>query len=94
MKKTLKFLIVALVAVAAVQFTSCESCSRGVKSIKSDFGGGLNRTLTVYDYNGDTIKTYTGKFDIRDNGADNQVFFDLNGKRIWIQGGIVISEEK
>ena len=55
--------------------------------------GGLNRTLTVYDYNGDTIKTYTGKFDIRDDGADNQVFFDLDGKRVWIQGGIVISEE-
>lgn len=94
MKKIFKFLVLALVAVAAVQFTSCESCSRMTKSIESDFGGGLNRTLTVYDYNGDTIKTYTGKFDIRDRGSDNQVFFDLDGKRIWIQGGIVISEEK
>lgn len=94
MKKILKFLVIVLVTVAAVQFTSCESCSRKMKSIESDFGGGLNRTLTVYDYNGDTIKTYSGKFDIRDRGADNQVFFDLDGKRIWIQGGIVLSEEK
>ena len=93
MKKLIKILCTASAFVAAVQLTSCQSCQRELKSIGSDLGGGLSRTLTVYDYNGDTLKTYTGKFDIRDNGADNQVFFDLCGKRIWIQGGIVISEE-
>lgn len=70
----------------------CESCNRGVKSFKSDFSG-LHRTATLMDYNGDTIKTWTGTFDIRDQGNDNQIFFDLDGKRVWIQGGIFISEE-
>lgn len=93
MKKAIKFFGIVLAFFAAVQFTSCQSCQRELKSIGSDWGGGLHRTLTVFDYNGDTIKTYTGKFDIRDDGADNQVFFDLNGKRVWIQGGIVVSEE-
>ena len=93
MKKAIKFFGIVLAIFAAVQFTSCQSCQREIKSIGSDWGGGLNRTLTVFDYNGDTIKTYTGKFDIRDDGADNQVFFDLDGKRVWIQGGIVVSEE-
>lgn len=89
-----KILIVFLAVICALNFVSCESCSRDMKSLKSDLNGGLERTLVVYDYNGDTLQVYEGKFDIRDNGADNQVFFDLNGKRVWIQGGIVISEEK
>ena len=32
--------------------------------------------------------------DIRDQGSDNQIFFDIDGKRVWIQGGIFISEER
>ena len=42
---------------------------------------------------GDTIETWHGKFDIRDSGSDNQIFFDLDGKRVWIQGDIFVSEE-
>ena len=61
--------------------------------VKSDWSGGLERTLVLMDYQGDTLKVWEGKFDIRDSGADNQVFFDFNGKRVWIQGGIVVSEE-
>lgn len=94
MKKFAKFIILAIIAIAAVQFTSCQSCQREIKSIGSDWGGGLNRTLTVFDYNGDTIVTYEGKFDIRDDSSDNKIFFDIDGKRVWIQGGIVVSEEK
>ena len=92
MKKVLT-IVLLLIAVLAINSCACESCSREIKSIKSDFNGGLNRTLVLLDYQGDTIKTWNGKFDIRDSGADNQVFFDLDDKRVWIQGGIVISEE-
>lgn len=46
------------------------------------------------DYNGNVIKRWDGKFDIRDSGSDNQIFFDIDGKRVWIQGGIFLSEEK
>lgn len=84
---------IILIALFSFLFSSCESCNRQLKSIDSDFGG-LNRTAVLMDYNGDTIKTWEGKFDIRDNGADNQIFFDLDGKRVWIQGGIFVSEEK
>lgn len=88
-----KFLVIlALVAIVFAQ-TGCESCSREMKSIKSDWTGGLNRTLTLMDYEGDSIKTWSGKFDIRDDSSDNKIFFDLDGKRIWIQGGIVVSKE-
>ena len=68
-----------------------ESTQRALKSYHSEFGGGLNRTVTVYDYNGDEIKSYTGKFDVSE--SENEVYFDLDDKRIIIHGGIVINEE-
>lgn len=75
-------------------FTSCESCSRSMKSLKSDVGGGLNRTISVYDYNGKLIKSWTGKFDVAENANKNQVYFDnQDGKRVIIDGGIIINEE-
>ena len=96
MKKKI-FALVLLVGVALAS-TGCESCSRGIKSIKSDWGGGLYRRVTLMDYQGDTLKQWEGKFDVRDEGSDNQVYFDRPDshglkKRVWIQGGIVVNEE-
>lgn len=88
-----KIIIIIISIICLLSISSCESLKRDIKSLNSDFSGGLNRTLVLMDYEGDTLKTWSGKFDIRDEGADNQVFFDLNGKRVWIQGGIVVSEE-
>lgn len=95
MKKVFTLIIIAVAALAA---TGCESCSRDIKSLKSDWGGGLMRTVTLMDYQGDTLKQWTGKFDVRDVGSDNQVYFDIPNeygvrKRVWIQGGIVVNEE-
>ena len=65
---------------------------RQVKSIKSNYTGGLNRTVTVYDMQGNKIREFSGKFDIKE--SDNQVFFDKqDGKRVQIWNGTVISEE-
>lgn len=63
-----------------------------MKSTVSNVTGGLNRTVTVYDYNGQEIKSWSGKFDVTED--DNEVYFDdENDKRVIIQGGIVINEE-
>lgn len=94
MRKAIKLLAAALIIAAMSALQSCESCSRKMKSIRSDMSGGLERSAILMDYNGNVIKRWDGKFDIRDGGADNQIFFDLNGKRVWIQGGIFLSEEK
>lgn len=89
-----KFIIVLFVAIFGILATSCtETQKRGLKSIKSNWNGGLYRTVTLMDYEGDTLKQWSGKFDIRDEGSDNQIYFDFEDKRIWIQGGIVVSEE-
>ena len=68
------------------------STKRSIKSMVSDYSGGLNRTITLYDYNGNEIKSWTGKFDVDDN--ESRVFFDdEEGKRVIIYNGIVVNEE-
>lgn len=90
----MKKILIVLTLVLLFGFTSCESCSRSMKSLKSDVGGGLNRTISVYDYSGKLIKSWTGKFDVAENPNKNQVYFDdQNGKRVIIDGGIIINEE-
>lgn len=86
--------IAAALAMSAVLFglSGCASCARMTKSISSDMGGGLDRTVTLYDYNGEVIDSWSGKFDISED--DNEVYFDdADGKRVIIQGGIVVCEE-
>ena len=88
----MKKMIVNIVSIAmALSMAGCASTSRKIKSTLSDFTGGLDRTVTVYDYNGEAIKSWTGRFDVSE--SENEVYFDLNGKRVIIHGGIVINEE-
>lgn len=85
-------LVVSVLAIVIVcGLAGCSSCSRSLKSATSDISGGLNRTVTLYDNTGNEIKSWHGKIDLESN--DKEVFFDLNGKRVIIQGGIVVSEE-
>lgn len=91
-KKVFRGIFVVACVLSVSTLTGCASCSRGVKSLISDVKGGIDRTVTVYDYNGNEIKSWSGKFDISE--SENEVFFDdANGKRVIIHGGIVISEE-
>lgn len=85
-------LIVSVLAIVTVcGLAGCSTFSRNVKSATSDINGGLNRTVTLYDNTGNEIKSWRGKIDLESN--DQEVFFDLNGKRVIIQGGVVVSEE-
>lgn len=90
----MKKLILAVVT-SIIFLSGCTSASfeREMKSWESETNGGLNRVITVYDYNGDVIKTYEGKIDIETSTSNDKVLFDLNGKRNIIFGGIVTIEE-
>ncbi len=90
MKKKMIAMILVLV-ICAMTLAGCASWNRGWKSFTSDLSGGLDRTITVYDYNGNEIHSWTGKIDISE--SEDEVFFDLNGKRTVIHGGIVIIQE-
>lgn len=87
-----KLIIVITLALVLGALTSCASWDRFIKSTNSDFSGGLDRTVNVYD-NGEVIKTYSGKIDIQDTEYGNKVLFDMNGKRVAIYNAIVIVEE-
>lgn len=81
MKKSKKIIITIILAIViCVSFTGCASLSRELKSVKSDFSGGLERTVIVYTLTGEELGRYEGKIDleITDGG---KVLFDLDGKR-------------
>lgn len=80
------------VCVAILNMTGCASCSRTLKSFGSDLDGGLDRTVTLYDYNGNVLDSWSGKFDL--SSSEKEIYFDdQNGKRVIIHGGIVVAEE-
>ena len=87
--------LILVVATSIIFLSGCTNASfeRDMKSWESEVNGGLNRVITVYDYNGDVIKTYEGKIDIETSTSNDKVLFDLNGKRNIIFGGIVTIEE-
>ena len=88
---TKKIAVFALLATMVLALTGCASWNRELKSFGSDISGGLNRTVTVYSYGGDVLGQWSGKFDVSE--SENETFFDVGGKRVIIQGGIVINEE-
>lgn len=72
-------------------YQSTASGQRALKTQESNLGGGLYRTVEVYSYDGDLIKSWSGEFDVTEN--DQETFFDIDGRRVIIQGGIIINEE-
>lgn len=95
MKKRIIALVILVIAILLIilSLSGCASWDRAGKSISSEMSGGLNRTVTVYDNNGTKIKSWTGKIDLQTSDENNKVLFDVNGKRVVIQGGTTIIEE-
>ena len=94
--------IITIVVVAVLIFVALivyglfgtQSGQRAIKDIESDWGGGIERVVTVYDINGNVLKTYQGKFDI-EYDSDRIKFDDEEGKRhiIFYSTGTVIVDE-
>ena len=86
--------ILAVLCGAVIGFTRTESGKRTVKDL-SNVSGGIEREVTVYDFEGDVIKKYKGKFDV-DYDSNRIKFDDENGKRhvIYYTTGTVIIDEK
>ena len=93
MKKIFSLLAVVFISIISVLLTSCESCRRELHSFSSDISGGLHRKVTLLDYNGDTLKVWEGKFDVQFTDK-NSAYWDMDGKRVMISGGIIVNEEK
>lgn len=72
--------IVFVVIVGVVALLGTSTAQRTLKSVSSDFGGGLDRTVTVYDYSGNEIRSLTGKFDVSE--SENEVYFDNEDENV------------
>ena len=84
MNKVKKYIPLICLCIAIILiiilFSKTASCQRHVTDIKSNFTGGLERTVNVYTANGDLIATYSGKIDLDINDG-GYVKFDFKGKR-------------
>ena len=76
-------------------FNDTESGKRAMKDQESNFSGGIERTVDIYDMEGDLIKSYSGEFDVETHDT-NIVFDDENGKRhiVYFTTGTVVIDEK
>ncbi len=95
--RTIWIIICAILCMVTLQgllfyYSSTESGKRARKTERSNLHGGIMRTVTVYDYNGNQINSWTGMFDV--TNSEYETYFDINGKRVVIHGGIVINEEQ
>lgn len=90
-------LIVAVVGGCAAYHTKTESGKRSIKTWQSETSGGIDRTVTVYDINGEEVAKYTGRFDVEESSQEGvvKIKFDCNGKRhiIYAQTGTVLIDE-
>lgn len=75
-------------------FGNTEAGRRAMKSQQSNFNGGIERNVRVYDVNGGLIQEYSGKFDV-DYDNDRIIFDDEKGKRhiIYYPTGTIIIDE-
>lgn len=85
---------ILVLAISLIALCSCtESAQRSLKSIRSNWNGGLERKVEVFDYSGNLIKVYQGKFDVQET-SNNYIYFDMaDGRRIIVHGGIIVNEE-
>lgn len=88
-------ILAAVLIVAPFIYMQTESGQRALKDQKSNFGDGIERTVTVYDINGEIIEQYSGKFDV-ETTSEYIIFDDENDKRhmIYYTTGTVIIDEK
>lgn len=83
----LTLLILCLVSLAIIFYIESQEQSNKVELVETTC-----RTVTVYDYNGQEIKSWSGTFDVYQNKPT--VYFDTEeGKRVIINGGIIICED-
>jgi hypothetical protein len=88
--------VAIIIVVIALIVSKTEYGKRLIKDTKSNFQGGIDRTIVVYDFEGDEISRYEGKFDIDSSSEGELKFEDENGKRhiIYYSTGTIFVDEK
>ena len=73
----ISLILAAVCIVSPIIYMQTESGQRALKDQKSNFGDGIERTVTVYDINGQVIEQYSGKFDV-ETTSEYIIFDDEN----------------
>lgn len=84
----LTLLILCLVSLAIIFYIESQEQANKVELVEKTC-----RTVTVYDYNGQEIKSWSGTFDVYQNKPNSVYFYIEEGKRVFINGGIIICED-
>lgn len=102
--KTWAILCPCLVVIATIAIcglfiwyrSNSASGQRALKDQQSNLSGGIERSVSVYDVNGNLIQEYHGKFDIETDKTSYILFDDEDGKRhiIYYTTGTIIVDEK
>lgn len=90
MKRASIILIIAIVFIFGI-FGNMR-WKRNFKNFKAETVG-LNRVVTVYDYNGGVVRQWEGRILVDGNGERTKITTS-DAKTFIIDGGIVIIEEK
>lgn len=86
-----KLVIVAVLVVSVLSLGGCAWGESVMKDFESDTQK-LNRTVELYDYSGNLIKTWEGEMRIESEFSQSCSFI-IDGQRTTINGGIIITQE-
>jgi len=87
-----KLLMAVLLANLTLGLIGCSKINDSIKSFESDTVG-LKRTVYVYSYTGELLKTYQGQ-SVRLSSGQTGTILQVDGKRITISNATVVTEEQ
>ena len=87
----MKIKILIAMSIIAIMTTGCNGCSNYWKHVKSNTLG-IERSVTLYNDNGGTIKAWTTSSKVEDKGG-TCYFINKDGKVVTISGTFIIEEK-
>ena len=85
--------IILGVLLAMVAFVPGCQCAQQIAKGWQSQTSGLQRKVTIYDYNGHAIGSWRANTVIDIDTSQQVTFMDSTGARILIHGGILVAEE-
>lgn len=86
-------IVLALLLVCMALVPGCQ-CWHQFTTDWTSQTAGLNRTVSLFDYNGHVLGTWRSKTVIDADSGGLTTFFDSTGHRVLVNGGILVSVEK
>lgn len=89
----MKKIILGLIILGTILFSGCSRCSSELHTWRSETFG-LEREVILYSYDGDTLGYWAGNINVISDTGTQEIYFDVDGKRTVLYGGIVKVQEK